>query len=43
MIVYGSVGMKEICDSRCLSPKIIYMSSLSEGKSGYTSSLDECS
>ena len=52
MIVEVSVGLKDVCDSRSLKeicdsrrvcPKIIYMSSLSEGKSGNTSSLDECS
>ena len=52
MIVEVSVGVKDVCDSRSLKeicyfrrlcPKIIYMSSLSEGKSGNISSLDECS
>ena len=44
MIVEVSVGLKEICDSRRLSPKIMYMmSSLSERKFGIISSLDQCS
>ena len=43
MIVEVSVGLKEICDSRRFFPKIIYMSSQSERKSGNSSSLDECS
>ena len=51
MIVEVSVGLKdvcdsrslkEICDSRRLSPKIIYMSSLSERNFGIISSPDEC-
>ena len=32
MIVEVSVGLKEICDSRRLSPQILYMTSLSERK-----------
>ena len=43
MIVEVSVGLKEICDSRRFSPKIMYMSSPSERKFGIISSLDECS
>ena len=33
VIVEVSVGLKEICDSRRLSPKIVYMNSLSERNS----------
>ena len=43
VIVEVSVGLKEICDGRCLCPKNIYMSSLSKRKSGNMFSLDECS
>ena len=43
MIFEVSVGLKEICDSRRLSPQILYMTSLSERKSGNISPLDECS
>ena len=38
-----TIGLKEICDGRRLCPKILYMSSLSERKSGNISSLDKCS
>ena len=41
MIFEVSVGLKEICDSRRLSLKILYINLLSERKFGNTSSLDE--
>ena len=42
-IILSIVGLKEICDSRSLYPKIIYMTSLSEMKAEYIVSRKEFS